>query len=57
MKIQKGNQYNILPIIIADLTSNEYLIVIDQFNRRWKLEPVTNENIVMPFKITPLPND
>jgi len=29
----------------------------DRFNRKWKLVPVSNENIKFPFIITPLSND
>lgn len=45
--IQVGEIYN--------LKSDDYLIFIDKFNRKWKLTPVTNPNIEMPFIITPLP--
>ena len=36
---------------------DDYLIFKDRFNRKWKLVPVSNENIKFPFIITPLSND
>lgn len=36
------------------LVYNDHFIYTDIFNRRFKLEPVTNENIKFPFIITPL---
>jgi hypothetical protein len=33
----------------------DFLIYEDKFGRRWKLEPITNENIISPFLITPSP--
>ena len=34
---------------------NSYFIYTDKFNRKWKLEPVKSENIMMPFIVTPIP--
>lgn len=46
-----------LEVEIAEGTfvEGDHFVYIDDFNRTWKLEPITNENIMMPFKITPLP--
>lgn len=44
---------------LNDITvhSNEWLEYTDLFGRRWKLEPIKNENIMMPFRIIPLPKE
>jgi hypothetical protein len=34
---------------------SDYLIVTDKFGRKFKLEPVKNEDIKFPFIISPLP--
>lgn len=39
----------------VEIDRGEYIVYQDEFGRTWKLEPITNENIMMPFKITPLP--
>ena len=40
--------------IIYPNFDGDYLIYTDIFGRRWKLTPVTNENIKMPFIIEPI---
>jgi len=57
MTLQLGNQYNMLPNIITIGDKFEYIIVEDQWGRKWKLEPVKNQLIEMPFIITPLQKD
>jgi hypothetical protein len=38
---------------IEIITDTDYLMYEDHFGRKWKLEPIVNENILSPFKITP----
>lgn len=41
-------------IDVFNLDEDEYIIYEDKFGQRWKLIPVTNKNIIMPFIITPV---
>ena len=40
---------------LTSMEIDEYIIYTDKFGRKWKLKPVTNPAILMPFIIEPLP--
>lgn len=44
------------PILLDEIRDIDggYVICQDKFERKWKLTPNTNENIIMPFIIIPL---
>lgn len=52
--IDAEDGHHIQFVNLAELDKDDYLIVEDKFGRKFKLEPVTNENIKFPFVITPL---
>lgn len=47
-----GNRNTI--ILEGTFIGDEFLVYEDNWGRKWKLVPNTNENIIMPFIITPL---
>ena len=50
LKIVTESGQEFMPLILK----NCHLIYEDEWQRKWKLEPVKNENIIMPFIVTPL---
>lgn len=45
-----------LPLLLIE-DEGTYVKYTDKFGRSWKLQPVINENIQMPFIVTPLPKE
>lgn len=41
-------------LIISTHKTSDYFIFTDSLGRKWKLQPINNSNISMPFIITPL---
>lgn len=44
-------------VISEWIWEHDEIVYEDKWGRRWKLVPNTNENIVMPFIIQPVPKE